>query len=276
MNVKYLIAYLSALNQTFMRGFAVIPFFLLVTLFFTPTGGHAQDYVITSLGDTITGHIKPLFHGVDKKVQLTGEDKKKTVYAMFQVRAFRYKDEIYQPLKGPEGYTFMKLIKSGYLSLYSFQLPNQVAFDGLFLFRRDGEGTEVPNLNFKRYMRRFLEDCPEVSARIEKGDLGKKELNQIIDEYNLCIEKNTVDHSKVIADKEAQTKIISSWDILEQKVKNEPDFEGKSNALEMIQEIKSKVSASEKIPNFLLEGLKSTLNQDIFKVELDNALKEIN
>jgi hypothetical protein len=51
---------------------------------------------------------------------------------------------------------------------------------------------------------------------------------------------------------------------------------GKSNALDMIAEIKSKVGRSEKIPNFLIDGLKSTLTQDVFKTELENALKEIN
>jgi len=259
-----------------MRGFAINPVYLLFILLITCTRGHAQDYVVTSLGDTVRGQLKPLLHGLDKKVQVTGEDKKKVAYPMFQVRSFFYKNEIYQPVKGPEGYAFMKLLKSGYLSLYSFQLPNQVSYDGLFLFRKDGEGMEVPNLSFKRYMKKFLEDCVSVVEKIDEGELGKKELNQIIDEYNLCVAARTVDHSKIIAEKKEQIKIITAWDVLEQKVKSEADFEGKSNALEMIHEIKGKVSASEKIPNFLLEGLKSTLTQDVFKVELENALKEIN
>ena len=44
----------------------------------------------------------------------------------------------------------------------------------------------------------------------------------------------------------------------------------------MISEIKGKVSTSQKVPNFLIEGLKNTLNQDVFKTDLDNALKELN
>jgi len=215
-------------------------------------------------------------HGVDKKVQLVGEDKKKKVYPIFQIRGFRYKDNIYHPVKGPEGYVFMKLIKSGYLSLYNFQLPNQVSFDGAFLLLRDGQGMEVPNLSFKKYMRNFLEDCPEVAGRINNGELGKKELNQIIDEYNLCVDNKTINHNKIIEEQQVQSTAIPAWDTLENKVKAQPDFEGKSNALEMIGEIKGKIAKSEKIPNFLLEGLKSTLNQDVFKVELENALKETN
>ncbi len=260
-----------------MRGLTIFQSFLFITLILTFSDSNAQDFVVTSKGDTVIGQVKPLMHGVDKKVQLVGKDKKKkTVYAMFQIRSFKYKDDIYHPVKGPEGYVFMKLVKSGYLSLYNFQLPNQVSFDGVFLLLRDGQGIEVPNLSFKKYMRNFLEGCPEVAEKINTGDLGKKELNQIIDEYNLCVNNKTIDHNKVIAEKQVQGKVITAWDVLEDKVKSEADFEGKSTALEMIADIKGKIARSEKIPNFLLEGLKSTLNQDIFKAELENALKETN
>ena len=63
---------------------------------------------------------------------------------------------------------------------------------------------------------------------------------------------------------------------LEANVKSQPDFPEKGNALDMIGEIKGKISTDQKVPNFLIEGLKSSLNQDVFKADLDNALKEIN
>ncbi|HMG89572.1 MAG TPA: hypothetical protein VK589_05920 [Chryseolinea sp.] len=252
-----------------MKSFGIIHIFLLIIILLVYRCANAQDFVVTSKGDTLMGEVKPLFYGVDKKVQLSQEGKKKAVYPMFQVRSFLYKGELYQPVKGPEGYTFMKLQKPGYLSLYSYQLPNQITFDGLYLLKMDGKGTEVPNISFKKVMERFLSDCPEVSEKIDKGDLSKKELYKIIDEYNACIGANTIDHGKIIADR-------GVWDVLEQKVKAEPEFEGKSNALDMIAEIKGKVARSEKVPNFLVEGLKSTLTQETFKVELENALKEIN
>ena len=58
-------------------------------------------------------------------------------------------------------------------------------------------------------------------------------------------------------------------------VKAAADFDGKPNALEMIQEIKGKIERSEKIPNFLVDGLKSVLKDDSFQPALANALKEI-
>ena len=259
-----------------MRSFGVIHIVFLIIMLLVYKCADAQDYVVTSKGDSLIGEVKPLFYGVDKRVQLSQEGKKKVVYPMFQVRSFYFRGEVYQPVKGPEGWTFMKLQKAGYLSLYTYQLPNQVTFDGSFLVKMDGRGMEVPNISFKKAMQKFLSDCPPVAEKIDNGDLAKKDLNKIIDEYNACIDANTIDHGKVIAKQEVQEKVIGVWDVLEEKVKAEPDFEGKSNALDMITEIKGKVARSEKIPNFLIDGLKNTLTQDVFKTDLENALKEIN
>jgi hypothetical protein len=259
-----------------MKSFGIFRSFLLLSVLFTLQYSHAQDFLVTTSGDTLYGDVKPLFYGIDKKVQVRGSDKKKTIYPMFKVVAFRFKDEIYQPVKGPDGYTFMKLIKPGYLSLYAYQLPNQANFDGQFLTRKDGTGMDVPNLSFKKFMKNYLEDCPAVVDKIDNGDLGKKELLEIIDEYNQCIADKSFDHGKHIAELEEKKQMIGAWDILEKKVQNHASFDGQQNAIEMIQEIKNKISKSESIPNFLLDGLKGYLNQGSFRDELDAALKEIN
>jgi len=259
-----------------MKSFGIIRISLLLMILIHAYLGNAQDYIVTTTGDTLRGDIRPLLYGVDKKVQLRGDDKKKTLYPMFKVLTFSYKDEIYQPVKGPDGYTFMKLLKPGYLSLYSYQMPNQATFDGLFLTKKDGSGMEVPNLSFKKSLKQFLEDCPDVVERIDNGELGKKEMRQIIDEYNQCLDNKSIDHGKIIAEKREQEKILGPWDLLEEKVRAQTAFEGQKDALDMIKEIKDKISNSDKIPNFLVDGLKDSLNQDIFKTELENALKQIN
>ncbi len=248
---------------------------LLLILLFSFANTFSQDYVITAKGDTIKGNVKPLTFGSNSKVSVTNSDKKKTSYTLFQVKAFSFKNETYRPVKGPEGYTFMKLIKDGYLSLYAFQLPNQMSFDGYFLTKLDGSGTEVPNLSFKKVMANFLVECVSVTDKIEKGDLGKRDLETIIDEYNKCVKDNTINHAEQIVKREGQTKKISAWDTLEEKLKGQSDFEGKSNALEMITDIKGKISRGEKVPNFLTEGLKSILNPTDLKGDLESALKEM-
>jgi hypothetical protein len=180
------------------------------------------------------------------------------------------------PVKGPKGYVFMKLKMPGYLSLLGFQGENQTNYDALYLLKRDGSGLEVPGLTFKKMMTRFLSECPELVARIDNGDIGRKNLEQIVDEYNACINGKTAEHDKVVARIQEQSKKISAWDILEEKVKNKEDFEGRQDALEMIADIKGKIQRNEKIPKFLLEGLKSSLSGSSLSTELENALKEVN
>lgn len=236
----------------------------------------AQDYLLTAKGDSLVGEIKPLSYGVDKKVQINETGKKKTVFPFFQVKEYRFKGDIYRPVKGPAGYTFMKLVKEGYLSLFFFQAANQVTFDGLFLLKRDGNGIEVPNLGFKKAMKKFLDDCNVVADKLERDELNKKDLYEIVDQYNACIIHRSADREAVVTSKKAVEKKTTAWDTLEEKVKAHEDFEGKQNALEMISDIKSKIAAGQKIPNFLLSGLQSSLTQEIFKTELENALKEVN
>jgi hypothetical protein len=257
-----------------MKNFTIIHILLFILLMLAYQCTRAQDLVVTSKGDTIVGDVKPITYGVEKKVQVTASDRKKSILSIFQTKAYVLKGETYHPVKHDGGYTFMKLVKPGYLSLYAFQLPNQVAFDGLYLVKRGGTGMEVPNLSFKKYMSRFLQDCPDVASRIDEGDLSKKNLDKIVDEYNQCIESNTVDHEKVITENRESTKKISAWDVLEDKVKNKSDFEGKSDALEMISDIKNKISRGEKIPNFLIEGLKTSLSETDLDADLQNAVRE--
>lgn len=242
-----------------------------------------QDYVVTLQNDTLKGEVKPMMFSATKSVQLAQPDKKKVMYTVVEVKGFRYNDEEYRVVRDNKGYTFMKLLKGGYLSLYAFQPENQNNFDGRFLQKRDGSSLEVPNLSFKRQMTKFLAEC-EVSDKIDKGELGRRELEQIIDEYNLCIAKNSVSPAAESATQapsvsqppQAPVASIEAWQNLEKKIKDGADFEGKATALEMITEVRSKLGRNEKVPNFMISGLKETLGTQPHLTEaLNAALKEI-
>src|SRR5688572_8747735 len=122
-----------------MRSFSIIHIVLFLILMLAYQCAAAQDYVITTKGDTITGVVKPLNFGADKKVQVAEPGKKKTVYSLFQVNSFSLSGDMFKPVKGPAGYTFMKIIKPGYLSLLAFQQENQTTYDGMYLLKRDGQ-----------------------------------------------------------------------------------------------------------------------------------------
>jgi hypothetical protein len=264
-----------------MKNLTIIQILLFIILMIAYTCTSAQDYVINTSGDTLKGSIKILNFGPEKKVQVSDAEKTKTTVSLFKTRSFVYKGEVYRPVRGEKGYAFMKLKKDGYLSLYAFQMENQTAYDGQYLVKRDGKSTEVPNLSFKKIMTKFLADCPDVAVKIENGDWSRKELDLIIDTYNQCVDKKFTEMANkatvaVHAVEARPTKETPNLNSLEDKLKSHAEFEGKTNALEMVGEMKNKIQRGEKIPNFLTQGLKSTLDQTDLKEDLDKALTELN
>jgi len=133
-----------------MKTFGIIHIFLFLILMIAYQCSSAQDFAVTVKGDTVYGSIKPLTYGLEKKIQITRADKKRTMLSMFEVKSFVFDGETFHPIKGPNGYAFMKLLKRGYLSLYAYQLDNQLTYDGLFLVKRDGSSLDVPNLTFRK------------------------------------------------------------------------------------------------------------------------------
>lgn len=236
---------------------------------------YAQDYVISVKGDSLVGKVKIFNYGTEKKVQVTDANKKKTALTLFQLKSVMSEGQKYVPAKGPSGYTFMKVVKEGYLSLLAFQMENQTAYDGRFLLKKDGQGVEVPNLTFKKTLRNFLQDCESLSLRIDNGEFSRNDLEQIIDEYNQCVAGKQSVIQKQITQRKEQVAKLNPWEALEQKVKNTTNLENKDNALEMITEIKGKIARAEKVPNFMIDGLRNILSSPDIQPELEAALKEI-
>ncbi len=226
--------------------------FSLISLWYTGKPVYAQtDFIVTLKGDTLFGEVFCVKQGPTQKIEYRAA-KKKQYFMRVQVRTFRSKGEDYYPVRTPNGYQVMKLLKAGYLSLYAFQLENQLTWDGLYLQKKDGSGIEFSGLLFKKRMAHFTEDCPEVSRRIEEKELRRQDLNEMIDLYNHCIEQKTVSQSTAM-------QYARQWQQLEQQVMALAEFEGKTDALEMIKEIRNKLDNHEPIPRFLRESLRTAL-----------------
>jgi hypothetical protein len=252
-----------------MKQFSFIHILLFILMLVVYHCSHAQEYVLPLRGDTLKGSVRPSGIGNTQRVQVTPADGKKKSFGIIEVREYKFKDEIYRPVKGLNGYVFMKVIRDGYLALYGFQPENQTNYDGRFLSKKDGSGMEVPNLTFKKSVSKFLSDCPTVSAQVDEGKFSKRDIETIVEEYNKCITSNT---KEVVV----ETKKLDPLDALETKVKQKSSFQGQTDALDMITEMKKKVQRKEKIPNFMVEGLKSALSTEAdLKTDLDNALKEL-
>jgi hypothetical protein len=254
---------------------------VLILLFFLIGYGVASaqaDYVVTIKGDTLRGKVKlHSYTGVkytgsynSKYVQLIPADGKKSTHPVLETIAFMIDGEIYHTIKFDQGYTFMKLLKPGYLSLYSYQMETQTTWDGRYFVKKDGALLEVPNLGFKKRVTQFLADCPVVVKDIESGLLEKSDLLKIVEAYNACITSRTDLWSKKSPASEA-------WAKLAIEVKALPDFAKKADALEMIGEVQAKLAKKETVPSFIVNGVKDTLNdQSTIKETLDQALAKLN
>src|SRR5260221_8691420 len=224
-----------------------------------PFNGSAQkDFALSSKGDTLKGELK--FYSFDNldRVQINSGGKKSS-YTALQVRGFFKDGSTYQSAKYDNSVRFMKVIKSGYLSLLAFNATSQGSWDGRYLLKKDGTSLEVPNLAFKKMMSKFLEDCPEVHDRITNGELPKRDLEKIVDLYNRCLQAKT---ELLITTKPSATPFnnekILAITKLSEKVEAE-NFLTKKDVLDLLKDIQGKVSKNEAIPNYLTDGLKSYL-----------------
>ncbi len=259
----------------YMKSFTIVHILLLLVFLIAYQCAHAQDFIITTKGDSLVGDTRVFSFGSEWKVQLTGPDKKKTMFNIFQVREFSDKNEIYHPVKFREGFVFMKLLKPGYLSLYAFQQPERGTFDGHYLLKKDSKGIEVPNLGFKKVMSNFLSDCKAIATRVSEGEYGRNDLIRLIDDYNACVATNSIARQGTYVGANTIKATPKSWDDLHTKVSSHTDFQGKTDALEMIGEIRNKLGRGENIPKFLSSGLKSLLDSTDLKADLDAALGDL-
>ena len=243
----------------------LIKAFQLFFFFFISFSAFSQeDYVVTVKGDTVYGKVSAQYSGIAKRVRLTTKQKEKTFFPILEIKSFRLKGDIYHTIRKTEGYFFMKLLQSGYLSLYNFQRDGQNTFDGYYLVKKDGDQMEVPNLGFKKGLIKFLGDCEDVKQKIEEGEFKKSDLTKIITEYNLCIDSRSIpaDNNDVTKnEKDLQREaLIENWSTLSEQVKGLDSLSEKESVLEMMAEVQSKLERNENIPNFLRQSLKNALS----------------
>jgi hypothetical protein len=213
--------------------------------------------------------------GPEKRVQVRTDEGKET-YSITETKFFIIDGVSYYPVKGPYGYTFMQLLKSGYLSMYRFQPENSNIYTGTFLRKADGSGIELPNIGFRKQMTEFLADCEDVSARIESGELKRSDIDAIIDGYNACIAQNTQNVRREIRSHVEAKSALTLWNELETAIQKEGDFENRETALEMVDDIQNRIRRGEKVPNFIIEGLKGAVgSRPTLADPLDRALASL-
>ena len=247
---------------------------LLISIFFLANycAVAQTDYLITLKSDTLRGDVRILSYDNIDRVQVSKDGKKESFTAL-EVLIVYLDSAFYKAVRHENKVVLMKVMKSGYLSLFAYRLPNMSSYDGRFLLKMDGNSMELPNLGFKKVMANFLEDCLELSAEIKKGTLGKSKITQIIDEYNLCVGKRTAQPAAAPVVEEGTKVQLDAIKRLTDKI-NELNFDTKQDALDILKDIQSKVEKKENVSNYQIDGLQSTLkDQPSVAEELKNVVE---
>ena len=250
------------------------PFFttaILVSIFLSHFTSAQTDYAIRLNGDTIKGSLKILDYMQVDRIQIK-TDNEKTVLTALQIRSLKKDNILYRPVRIDNTVRFMKVLIDGYLSLNAFKPQNQGSWDGRYLIKMDGTGMEVPNLTFKKSLSNYLSDCGDINTQITKGALGKSDLEKIVDLYNACMQAKTVVNSTTPPPANIESEKVLAVKNLLAKVETE-NFTTKKDALDILKDIQTKVIKNEPVPNYLIDGLKSSLAETpALTKDLDNVI----
>ena len=216
----------------------------------------SQEYIVNLKGDTLKGDIIiELPSDNYDEIQLKTENEK-IRFKAYQLLTLVKDSATYKPVKYADKYHLMKLISEGYLSHYQFRNGNY-DFGVNYLLKADGNGIEVPNLSFKKGMRDFVSECPELAQKIDNKELTRNDLEDIIYEYNQCIDRNTIKSNlnvnKIV---DANNPTIDLLNDLRSQISTD-----KEELLTLIKDISAKIAEGKTVPGYLITALKDQTSE---------------
>jgi hypothetical protein len=230
----------------------------IVLMISLPVAGQ-EDFVVTQKGDTLKGRVSFQQMGKIEQILIKGE-KRQTLTAI-QARMASLKGKVYRPVQFSATVQMMEVMMDGYLSLMAFRPPNLMSYDGRLLLMRDGRMAEVPNIGFKKFVSSFLSDYQELSSQIKDGDLDRNDLEKIVSEYNVFIDKQTMAGRQRSSVSQKQKSKLEILDDLQAEVE-QSNIASKKDVLDMLTEIREKIKGNKSIPPYLSNSLKEHLKSN--------------
>lgn len=220
-----------------------------------------SNYAITIKGDTLRGEIQLMTYDLQDRLQIT-RNKKKENFTALQVPTLFLDSVLYKVQRLENGYRYMQVLKSGFLSLYGFRMKDQFGFDGRLLIKMDGSRLEVPNIGFKKQMGEFLGDCDLLAERIRNSELGRKDLDQIIDLYNECADTKkavqTITSAAMVQPSAATAQQTAALEKLAARVRGAA-LANQKDVDDLLADMTTKLNNKQKIPNYQIGALKEYL-----------------
>jgi hypothetical protein len=233
-----------------------------------------QDYVVTTKGDTLRGVVKIYTYDVIDRVQVGG-GKEKGSFTAVQVREASILGEIYHPVRTESSFMMMKLVTPGFVSIYHGHQPKNYTFDTPYLVKKTGQAIEVPNLSFKKIMTDFLVECNVVREKVKDGELGRRDINKIVEEFNQCTTEITNNRTTTVAT--VPDSLLAPLTALRKKLENDHSLPNQKDALDILNDITQKVRSNQSVPKYLQEGLKDQLKDlPAYQQDIERVIAAVN
>lgn len=155
----------------------------------TPNNNAGQSYIVTNTNDTLFGEVALESDEKTTTVNFTnGKTGQSKAYEPFQIKGYSDKGTFFESKlynlseEFDYGYSvFMERKASGFAKIYHFTDKNKTK---VFIEKEKGNMVEVNGMNFRTEMSKFFNNCPPLKAKILRGVYKKKDLEQIVADYN--------------------------------------------------------------------------------------------
>ncbi len=270
---------------------------LIGACLFTQLQAQDTQYFVKLNRDTIRGKLQ-INPNRDNSTSMffKGEDGSKEYIRPLRV-TFVYHSEDYQFRSVPfyNQRLFMQIIKEDeHISYYNYihKRDNSIMTTKV-VAKPNGETLELSGLTFRKQVTEFLEDCPEIIAKLEAKEYRYKDYEQLFADYNECLQQlsekpfiPTTVRAKaaVIAlnTSAAETILVPIDDTIKEKLTRIDEFHKYVNGLqnftytndvlEWLSDVEQRISQNREIPNYLWSSLKAMTEEH---PELQKKAKEL-
>ena len=266
--------------------------FVFLCCYATTTKGQTDQYIVKLNGDTLRGKLQ-INPSRDNSRSMYFKNSDGTKENIRPIRiSYVYYDEDYQ-FRSVAFYNqrvFMRIISENKnLSHYHYthKRENSIATTNV-ITKPDGDVLEISALTFRKQIAKFLEDCPEIIAKLDNKEyrFGKQE--ELYRDYNNCDLQTMVAVSAVqessdkdgsaaaaggvaaattattttstgtttVPKSEEQDK-LNEIDEFRKYVRALDDFDHSRDVLEWLTDVEYRVSQNRDIPNYLWNSLNS-------------------
>ena len=238
-----------------------------------------EGYVAKVNYDTIYGKVSlHIRKGQLQQVSVKNDDGREN-FQVYQVLGCRTEDgSIYHTKKILGKYQFAKLVYPGYASYYYYTTEEMTteSFTEPVLIKPDGEYVTFSALAFRKRVSEFLGDCEAVKLKIENGEYKRKDLEKILDDYNSCISSQTEMRALAKAGKPSlsgdEMANVEKFSRFINKVAVNKEFNGDEELMEMLNDVKEKLSTKAPIPGYLSGAITDKLKDHQTLIKEFNTL----